>query len=318
MLALLAAAAPARPASTAKLLVVGASGGTGSRALRGLLDVGYTPAQLAVLTRDPGKPALEPLRNLGVQLVQADLDDPSSLAGIGGSCTGCYVHSTAGDTKELDTGEVSRAQHLAQALRKGGDVAQLVYNSAAAEPTHGVKRIAQKHAVEAVFAESGLPATHLRANLFMEELWKSYTRPAILKGTYPFSLPSDRPVYLTSVRDMGRLAGACLAGPPPASAGRTINVAGDLLNPALMAEAFAAAQGAPCVHKKARLLRWIARLFLPDLYEVIEFYRTTTEETDIPALEAEFPGLLTPFATFLEETGWGNATATYDDLAVAV
>ena len=42
---------------------------------------------------------------------------------------------------------------------------------------------------------------------------------------------------------------------------------------------------------------------------------TSTETTDIAALAAEFPGLLTPFAAFLDETGWGNATATYDDLA---
>ena len=35
----------------------------------------------------------------------------------------------------------------------------------------------------------------------------------------------------------------------------------------------------------------------------------------VAALAEEFPTLLTPFATFLEETGWGNATATYDDLA---
>ena len=108
-----------------------------------------------------------------------------------------------------------------------------------------------------------------------QELWKSYTRPSILKGSYPFSLPPDRPVYLTSVRDMGRLAGACLARAPPVVTGRKINVASDLLSPALMADAFATAQGTPCVHKKARLLRWTARLFLPDLYQVIQFYRTT-------------------------------------------
>ena len=82
-----------------------------------------------------------------------------------------------------------------------------------------------------------------------------------------------------------------------------------------MAEAFAQAQGTPCVHKRARLLRLIARLFLPDLFEVIQFYRTTTEMTDIMALEAEFPGLLTPFATFLAETKWGDVSATYEDLA---
>ena len=149
-----------------------------------------------------------------------------------------------------------------------------------------------------------------------QELWKSYTRPSILRGSYPFSLPLDRPVYLTSVRDMGRLAGTCLARPPPAATGRKINVASDLLNPALMAEAFALAQGTPCVHKRARLLRWIARLFLPDLYQVIQFYRTSTETTDLEALADEFPGLLTPFSTFLEETNWANASATYEDLAM--
>ena len=47
---------------SAKVLVVGASGGTGSRALRGLLDVGYKPNQLRVLTRNPMKPSLSPLR----------------------------------------------------------------------------------------------------------------------------------------------------------------------------------------------------------------------------------------------------------------
>lgn len=313
-------AAALTPPPHARLLVVGASGGTGSRALRGLLDVGYEAGQLRVLTRDPSKASLEPHRALGIELWAADLDDPRTLEGAGDGCSGCYVHSTAGDTKQLDTGEVRRARHLAQSLRASG-VAHVVYNSAAAEPTHSVVRISQKHDVEEVFAsEFGLPATCLRANLFMEELWKSYTRPPILKGKYPFSLPSDRPIYLTSVRDMGRLAGACLAAdgdsvPAAGSGGRRLNVASEVSTPAGMAEAFATAQGAPCIHSRARLLRWIARFFLPDLFEVIEFYRTSTEKTDIVALAAEFPGLLTPFAAFLDETGWGNTTATYDDLA---
>ena len=134
------------PTSGKKLLVVGASGGTGMRAIRGLLDVGYAPEQLRILTRDPSKPTLAPLRERGFDLVAAvpphsdhhacapphsdhhacvfrgrcpsapqDLDDPATLSDVGASCTGCYVHSTAGDTKQLDTGEVSRARHLAEA-----------------------------------------------------------------------------------------------------------------------------------------------------------------------------------------------------------
>ena len=66
------------------------------------------------------------------------------------------------------------------------------------------------------------------------------------------------------------------------------------------------------------LHRWAARLFFRDLYEVIQFYRTSTERTDIEALRAEFPGWLTPFGQFLEETRWGDAEATYEDLAGAL
>ena len=102
------------------------------------------------------------------------------------------------------------------------------YNSAAAEPSHRVTRIAQKHEVEDVFdAESNFIAvTHLRANLFMEELWKQYTRPSILKkGKYPFAVPPTRDVYLTSVRDMGRLAGCILADAKSSDGVQRINVA---------------------------------------------------------------------------------------------
>jgi hypothetical protein len=45
----------------------------------------------------------------------------------------------------------------------------------------------------------------------MEEFWKHYTRPSILTGKYP--LPTHcwlTPIYLTSVHDMGRLAGLAI------------------------------------------------------------------------------------------------------------
>ena len=305
-----AALLPSPP--TGDIVVVGASGGTGKRALQGLLDAGCKPAQLRVLTRDPAKPSLQPLRALGMPLVQADLDDPATLPAALAGCAGCYVHSTAADTKQLDEGEEERARHLASAL---GDAAcrHVVFNSAAAEPEHQVRRIAQKHAVEAVLS-AALPSTHLRANLFMEELWKSYTRPAILKGSYPFSLPPERKLHLTSVRDMGRLAAAALAS-PDTTAGRRINVASDVLTPPQIAAAFAAAQGSPCVHRRNRLLYYASKVLLPDLYEVMKFYRTSPETTDVEALYREFPQLLTPFATFLDETRWTERTKTYEDLA---
>lgn len=50
----------------------------------------------------------------------------------------------------------------------------------------------QKHAVEDVLLGAGLPGLMLEVTMFMEEFWKRYTRPGLLKGTFTFSLPGDR------------------------------------------------------------------------------------------------------------------------------
>lgn len=302
------------------ILVVGATGGTGLRALQGLLDVGYEAPQIRVLSRNLDKPVVVALRErLGFQTCQANLDDGPSeeLDEAVSGCVGCYIHSTSSDTRKLDTGEAERARTLATAIDANTDPSSschVVYNSAAGEPDHGVERIRQKQDVERVFTDNfpNVPFTSLRANLFMEELWKHYTRPSILKGKFPFSTPSERLIYLTSVRDMGRLAGTCLSQ-GSSTAGRTINVAGDVLTAGSVADAFAKAQKSPCVHSTGRFMAFLTRLFFRDLYEQIRFYRRSTETTDIQSLKEEFPRLLTDFDTFLDETDWGNQELTFEN-----
>ena len=81
-----------------------------------------------------------------------------------------------------------------------------------------------------------------------------------------------------------------------------------------MADAFARAQGSPCKHNQNRIFALFVRFFVRDLYEVIRFYRQSTETTDLQALKQEFPGLLTSFADFLEETTWSNPDLSFEDL----
>ena len=337
------------------VLVVGASGGTGLRALSSLINVGWHPSTIRFLTRNVTSARATLLRRLGFDVRYADMDVPSTLSSAVRGCTGCYVHSTSGDLRELDDGEVRRATNLALAIYKsnsdidhgrrgGGDdsstvalhsmLTRVVYNSAAAEDGHGVCRIMQKHDVERAFREVIVVSTtsdasdssfvSLSANLFMEELWKGYTRPAILRGRYPFSVRPDQNVYLTSVRDMGRLAGTILTMPNDAYRNWTsknndsvINVAGDVLTPRTMAETFDKVQNSTCVHDRGQLFGLFARLFFRDLYEVIRFYRTSTEITNVEALRTRFPGLLTTFEEFLVETRWADADRVYEDLSIA-
>ncbi|GFH49351.1 hypothetical protein CTEN210_05827 [Chaetoceros tenuissimus] len=290
------------PSSTLSpsILVVGATGTTGLRAIQGLLDVGYTPSQLKILTRNKSKSKMKQLKQLGFNLVQADLQCPSSLRNIGKDCFGCYIHATGGDTAELDTSELVPKQD------------------------HGVKRIQQKHDIEKIITESrwNTHFTSLRANLFGEELWKKYTRPDILKGIYPLSVNRWRKIYLTSVRDMGRLAGTVIARNHDntqekfhQSTTRILNVAGDHLTAPQIARIFGTAQGMKCRHYNNRQFTKVAKESFPELYEQIHFLQHSREKTNIKRLKKEFSGLITSFAEFVDETQWAVSEKAFEDLS---
>lgn len=48
------------------ILVIGASGGTGLRALSGLVDVGYIPSQIRVMTRNETKSSITGITAVGI------------------------------------------------------------------------------------------------------------------------------------------------------------------------------------------------------------------------------------------------------------
>lgn len=301
-------------ATDKNVLLVGVSGGTGPRAVQGLLDAGWAASRLHVLSRNPSSRTCLGLRSSGCRIVEADLEDKISTARAveAARANFVYVHGTGGDTKELDALEVIRAKTLATVLSSTSAPELVTYNSAAADPGHGVARIQQKHDCEVVFREAALPLCALRANLFMEELWKDYTRPAIVeKRRFTFSVPGDKPIYLTSVRDMGHVAGALFARPDLRES--VIDVASDVKTPKQMAHAFGAD------FKRDRFFYWISKLFAPELHQIIRFYTTSNLRVDIDRLRADLgPDVLTSFDDFLQETAWFDLERTYESLAFDV
>ena len=168
-----------------QILAIGATGGTGIRALSGLLDVGYNPSNIRILTRSPGKPLVQSLAKLGFIIYEGDLDwnednddhitstKKKNIQKALEGCSGCYIHSLSSDTKQLDKGEAPRALNLCSVIQNASPTLSeipMVYNSAAGETNHGVERIQQKHDVETIFFEANAKLTSLRANLFMEGL----------------------------------------------------------------------------------------------------------------------------------------------------
>ncbi|MBD0267586.1 MAG: NmrA family NAD(P)-binding protein [Cyanobacteria bacterium Co-bin8] len=295
-----------------KVLLIGVTGGTGHNVVKGFLDQNLN--ELCALTRkvDPQRPALARLIEAEIELVEADLDDEASLDRAFVGVSAIYCHATAPDTAKPDPLEVERAERIARAAQRT-NIRHLVYNSAGgADRNSGIGHIEQKHRVEQVFTQA-VPTTLLRACLFMEEFWKKYTRPSILKGTFSFSLQPDRPLHLITTRDMGRVA-AYVIQHRDQYVGRAIELAGDILTPQQIAAEFAKAQGKPVKYREVPPWLFLL-LFRKSLFDLIQWYRHQGYQADVEYLrQQEFPGLLTSFSTFLAETDWANSALTYQDL----
>ena len=295
-----------------KVLLIGVTGGTGGNVVKGFLEQGVTNLRAITRKIDLKRPSLSKLSDAGVELFEANLDDEDSLAAAFAGISAVYCHATSADSAKPDPLEIERAHRVAQAAKKA-NIKHFVYNSAGgADRNSGISHIEQKYKVEQILKQA-VPTTMLRACLFMEEFWKKYTRPSILKGVFRFSIQPDKPLHLITTKDMGRVA-AYMMKHPSKYIGKEIELAGDMLTPQQMAEAFSKVQGMPVVYKE--IPAWIFLLLLRrELFALIVWYRTKGYQADVKYLrEEEFPGLLTTFTQFLEESNWANADLTYESL----
>ncbi len=295
-----------------KVLLIGVTGGTGGNVVKGFLEQGVTNLRAITRKIDLKRPSLSKLSDAGVELFEANLDDEDSLTAAFAGISAVYCHATSADSAKPDPLEIERAYRVAQAAKKA-NIKHFVYNSAGgADRNSGISHIEQKYKVEQILKQA-VPTTMLRACLFMEEFWKKYTRPSILKGVFRFSIQPDKPLHLITTKDMGRIAAYVIKNPSK-YIGQEIELAGDVLTPKQMAEAFSKAQGIPVVHKE--IPAWIFLLLLrKELFDLIQWYRTKGYQADVKRLrEEEFPGLLTTFNEFLEETNWVNEELSYENL----
>ena len=255
---------------------------------------------------------LEQFEEQGYETVLADLEIPESLTAALDGCTGCYLHTTVGCTKDVDENDVALANKLATALSACEQPVHVVFNSAAGELENMGPRKLHQRAVETLFRETypNIVFTSLRPGLFMEELWKE--RPDILDGTFTFCVPPDTPITLTAVCDLGYIAGKCFQS-TETTKNRKIKIGGDVLTPEQIAEAFSKFQETPCTHSQGTRTAISARLFSQSLWDEIEFFRNTKVAPHIDELKKEF-GKVTSFEEFLAKSGWADTSKTYEDL----
>ena len=191
--------------STPKILVTGATGGTGGSALRVLRAAGH---EVRAFVHSDG-PSADQLRALGAEVVLGNLLDIETVrAALEGIDAAYFVYPLA---PNILAGTVN----FAQAAKEAG-VSAIVNTSQMTS-----RRVAASHAAkdhwlaEQVFDWCGVPVTHLRPTLFLEWLlypfsWEKYPEKNVL--ALPFGEGRFAPI---SSEDQGRVIAAVLADPKP-------------------------------------------------------------------------------------------------------
>ena len=265
------------------ILITGVTGKQGGAVVQALSGSGF---KLRGMTRKPGSPPAAALARQGIEMVQGDLDDETSLrralAGAWG-VFGVQNAQEAGVEKEEAQGK-----RLAELAREAG-VSHYVYTSVgSADQRTGIPHFESKRRIEEAVLGLGFPShVILRPVFFMENLLS----PFILQGaTLALALPPHTRLQMVAVGDIGWF-GARAFTDADALKGRAIDIAGDVRTMPEAAAILTEALGRPIAFSATPIEQ--VRQYSNDTAVMLEWFDRVGYSADIAGLEREFGRTLT-------------------------
>jgi uncharacterized protein YbjT (DUF2867 family) len=280
------------------VLVTGATGRQGGAVIRHLLPRGW---KLRALTRNPDLPAAQDLANQGVEVVQGDLEDSSSLER---AARGVYgVYSVQDFWSVGARREVQQGKNMADTAKKAG-VQHFVYSSVGgAERNSGIDHWESKWEVEKHIRKLGLPATMLRPAAFMENYYIDQVEIGILKGKLMDPIRGDKPYQTIAADDIGAFAALAFERPGD-FIGLELEIAGSELTNPESAQVFSRVLGKPV--KFQRLPMPAVRMLLgKEFYQMFRWFNEAGFKADIDELRRRYPEVhLQTLEEWLRSEGW--------------
>jgi uncharacterized protein YbjT (DUF2867 family) len=280
------------------VLVTGATGRQGGAVIRHMLPKGW---KLRALTRNPGGHAARDLADQGVEVVQGDLEDRTSLEQAVRGVYGVYSVQdfwTVGPKREVQQGK-----NIADVARKAG-VEHFVYSSVGgAERNSGIDHWESKWEVEKHIRKLGLPATMLRPAAFMENYYIDQVEVGILKGKLVDPIRADKPYQTIATDDIG--AFAALAFERPRDFIRLeLEIAGSELTNPEAAQVFSRVLGKPVKFRKLPMP--MARIVLgKEFYQMFRWFNEAGFKAEIEELRRRYPEVhLQTLEEWLRREGW--------------
>lgn len=282
------------------VLVTGATGRQGGAVIRHMLRKGW---RLRALTRNPASHAAKELMSKGVEVMQGDLEDPSSLDRV---CRGTYgIYSVQDFWSVGAKREIQQGKNLAD-VAKRASVEHFVYSSVGgAERNTGITHWESKWEVEKHIRNLKLPATILRPVAFMEMYHILEVEVGILKGKFTDPIRGDKPYQSIATDDIGAFAALAFERPKD-FIGLELEIAGSELTNLQAAEVFGRVLNRRVKFQKLPML--VAKLFLgKEFYRMFRWFNEAGFKADIPELRRRYPEVhLHTLEEWLREEGWNR------------
>jgi uncharacterized protein YbjT (DUF2867 family) len=182
------------------VLVSGATGQQGGAVARELLAHGYS---VKAMTRKPTSDQAKSLQKLGAEIVQADLNDGSSLEKAFEGVWGAFaVQNTweAGFEQEEIQGK------LFAAIAKNAGVQHFVYSSVgSAQRNTGIPHFDNKWRIEETIRELKFPSyVIIRPAFFMENWLSPWFKPGIDQGKVMIGIAATTKLQMSNLEDIGK------------------------------------------------------------------------------------------------------------------
>lgn len=276
-----------------KILVLGATGQQGGATVRHLLADGWV---VLAFTRDLSSHKSLELSKLGAKLVLGDIDDIVSLDAAMQGVYGVFSVQPPDWNPSLESNNLEkvRGKAVADAALKAG-IQHFVYTSVGGADEHVRYRDA-KWEIEQYIQTIGLPATILRPATFMDNFLDPLTA-GVQNKAIAQAINRDTVLPVVAVEDIGAFTSVVFANPTE-FLGKTIEIAGDELTPAQIAEGISGYLNhtVPYVEIPMEAFRQYNEI----LAGVFQWYSDGGHKVDVASVRKIYPGLMN-FETWLKK-----------------
>lgn len=268
-----------------KVLVTGVTGKQGGAVARNLINKNV---EVFGLSRNTGTAGAKELKELGIQVLEGNLDDISSYRS--------YLENidTVFFVQAMEQGydnEVKQGKMFIQAVVEQG-IKHLVYSSVlGADLNTGVPHFDSKNELEKFIKQNGITYTILRPASFNENFLNPEITKRILKGKLVMPLHKNVIQQFVSTNDIGKITTQVINNPDTYK-NKTISIATDEKQMHEVADIFSQVLNKKITYNK--LPGIITRLVMgKNLYKMFTYMNKNNFKAveDIDALKKEFSGL---------------------------